>query len=252
MWRNFSHNLREKKAWLGIILPLWVFGSFIFVQVIVGLIYGGLQAAGVPFEGINSAVFSTVLGAIVYALTLLMVIGLPWLARSHRTSLKEVGLDRGPNWLELLLAPVGLIVYLILSAALVALAMQFLTFVDFNQTQDVGFTGISQRFELMLAFIMLVVIAPVAEEVLFRGYLFGKLRQHIPLWIAILITSVLFAIVHGAWNVGIDVFALSIILCLLRVVTGSLWPSILLHMLKNGIAFYLLFINPNLLTTLGG
>ena len=99
---------------------------------------------------------------------------------------------------------------------------------------------------------MLVIIAPVAEELLFRGYLLGKLRKHAPLWVAILVTSVIFGAIHLAWNVGIDVFALSIVLCVVRVVSGSLWPSIMLHMLKNGLAFYLLFINPTVLSTLGG
>jgi membrane protease YdiL (CAAX protease family) len=87
---------------------------------------------------------------------------------------------------------------------------------------------------------------------LFRGYLLGKLRKYVPLWAAILVTSLLFGFVHGAWNVGIDVFALSIVLCLLRVWTKTLWAPILLHMLKNAVAFYLLFINPLLLGTLGG
>jgi membrane protease YdiL (CAAX protease family) len=71
-------------------------------------------------------------------------------------------------------------------------------------------------------------------------------------WLAILITSTLFGLIHGAWNVGIDTFALSIVLCVVRLKTGSLWASILIHMTKNAIAFYLLFINPLLLHTLGG
>ena len=94
----------------------------------------------------------------------------------------------------------------------------------------------------MLAFITLVVIAPVAEEVLFRGYLYGKLKKYVPVWAAILITSALFGLIHGTWNVAVDTFALSIILCLLRESTGGIWASILLHMIKNGIAFYFLFI----------
>ena len=37
-------------------------------------------------------------------------------------------------------------------------------------------------------------------------------------------------------------FALSIVLCGLREITGTIHAGILLHMLKNGIAFYLLFV----------
>lgn len=154
--------------------------------------------------------------------------------------------------MDILITPLGFIAYMILSALLLAFAQQFMTFIDFDQPQDVGFDQIGQQYEYILAFLTLVVVAPVAEEILFRGYLLGKLRKYTPLWIAILITSLLFGLVHFAWNVGIDTFALSIVLCLLTVWSKSLWPAILLHMLKNFVAFYFLFINPNLLTTLGG
>lgn len=252
MWQNFSRKFVEKKAWMGIVLPVWVFISFIGVQLLVGAIVAALVDLGVPLAETNEAIFSAVIGAVVYVLTITLVIGLPWLVRGYRTSREDLGLATLPRWLDLLLAPAGFIVYLILSALLILLATQVLTFVDFDQVQETGFNQLSQQFEYVLAFLALVVVAPVAEEILFRGYLFGKLRKHVPLWIAILITSLLFALAHGAWNVGIDVFALSIVLCLLRVVSRSLWPSILLHMIKNGLAFYLLFINPTLLGTLGG
>ena len=237
---------------MGIVYPVWVLAGFILAQVIAGLSIQGLQAIGVPFGNVNPAILSTSVAAIIYLLSIGIVIGLPWWIKKFRTTKEEIGLHRFPTWTDLLLAPAGFFVYLIISAILTALAMQFLTFIDFEQAQDVGFDQLGQRFEYILAFLALVVIAPVAEEILFRGYLLGKLRKHLPLWISILVTSILFGAVHLAWNVGIDVFALSIILCLLRVVSKSLWPSILLHMLKNGIAFYFLFINPLLLTTLGG
>jgi membrane protease YdiL (CAAX protease family) len=107
-----------------------------------------------------------------------------------------------------------------------------------------------------LAFVTLVVIAPLAEEVLFRGYLYGKLKQYIPIWLAVIVVSAIFGIFHLfgtdpiAWNLAVDTFALSVVLCVLRETTGNLWASVLLHMLKNGIAFYLLFINPAFLSTL--
>jgi membrane protease YdiL (CAAX protease family) len=53
-----------------------------------------------------------------------------------------------------------------------------------------------------------------------------------------------FGAVHGQWNVAIDVFSLSLIMCGLREITGNIWAGALLHMLKNGLAFYILFINP--------
>ena len=236
---------------MAIVLPAWVLASFVIAQIILYLISLGLHAIGVSFQSANENVLNAVLGAVVYVLTIAMVIGLPWLIKKYKTSREDIGLSKLPSWLDIFLAPAGFIIYLIISAILIAIASQ-LSFVNLDQVQDTGFSQLGQGYEYLVAFMMLVVIAPVAEEILFRGFLFGKLRKHVPNWVAILITSLLFAIVHGAVNVGIDVFALSVVLCLLRLVSGTIWPSILLHMLKNAIAFYLLFINPTLLTTLGG
>jgi uncharacterized protein len=256
MSQNFFSRIIARppagKAWMGLVLPLWVLAGFVFAQVIVGLIIVLLRLMGITFEGVNDAIVSTAIAAISYVLAIAIVVGLPWLVKKQRTSAQELGLESPPSWIDLLLAPTGFVAYIILTAIFSFVAMQFLTFVDYNQTQEVGFAGLNQQYEFVLAFISLVIVAPVAEEVLFRGYLLGKLRKHLPLWGAILVTSLLFAAVHLQWNVAIDVFALSLVLCVLRVMSKSLWPSILLHMIKNGIAFYFLFINPMLLTTLGG
>ena len=253
MSRNLSPKSGQTWRWLVALgLPAWVLLAFMLVQLFLGAILAALGAAGVDLSGINASVQTTVLGGIIYLVTLIVVIGVPWLVLKKKTTLQEIGLQEGPRWRDIGLAPLGYIAYLFLAALLLLIAQQFLTFIDFNQAQDVGFEGLRLQYEYILAFTMLVVIAPVAEEILLRGYLFAKLRARLPLWIAIFITSFLFALVHFAWNVGIDTFALSIVLCLLVVWSKSLWPAILLHMLKNFVAFYFLFINPNLLTTLGG
>lgn len=247
MLRNSLGKLVKKpqdyKLWMGIVLPLWVLVGFVLAQVIGGLLILLLRQLGVSFENVNESTFQAVASAAIYVLSLLIVIGLPWIVKKYRTSKQEIGLQTTATWTDILLAPAGFVVYIVLSFLLTTLASQF-PFYDIDQVQDTGFAQLTQGYEYLLAFVTLVVIAPVAEEILFRGYLLGKLRKHVPVWAAILVTSALFGLVHFAWNVGVDVFALSIILCLLRIGTGRLWPAILLHMLKNGLAFYLLFINP--------
>ena len=237
---------------LGVVVPAWVFVSFILAQLLVAVVAQGLQALGVSFASVNEAVFNSVLGAIVYAITLTLVIGGPWWLQKRRTSLEDLGLQRGPDLIDFAWVPAGVLVYVVLTAVVAALSLVLLPFIDHSQVQQTGFSGISTQSEYILAFLSLVVIAPVAEEVLFRGYLMGKLRKSMPVWAAIIITSLLFALVHFQWNVALDTFALSIVLCLLRLVTKSLWAPILLHAMKNGLAFYLLFINPSLISTIGG
>lgn len=238
--------------WLAIALPSWIFGGFLVAQLLVGGLIWSLEALGLSFAALNESVFTTAAAALIYLVTLGLVLGLPWLIKKHRVTLQDLGLFRLPSWTDIWMAPAGLVVYLAISVGLVYLATLLLPWFDVGQAQNTGFGSLNQRYEYILAFFTLVIIAPIAEEVLFRGYLFGKLKKFVPIWIAILITSLLFGFIHGAWNVAIDTFSLSVVLCLLRLSTGGLWAPILLHMTKNGIAFYILFINPAILHTLGG
>ena len=88
-----------------------------------------------------------------------------------------------------------------------------------------------------------MVVAPISEELLFRGFLYGKLksRKLKPLFSAI-VTSLLFGLVHGQLNVGIDTFILSMMMIYLLEKRQSLWVTIMLHMIKNGVAFLALFV----------
>ena len=99
--------------------------------------------------------------------------------------------------------------------------------------------------ELWLTFILLVVAAPIVEELVFRGYLQGKLRERkVPVWLTVVVVSALFGLAHMQWNVAINVGILAVYMSIGRELTGSIWPGVIMHMMKNGLAFYLLFVNP--------
>ena len=255
MFRKFSNNLApwstvKRGLWAAGVI-LWVFVGFMGSQIIVGVLAGLLKLMKVPLASLDSSVLETVLAALIYLVTLALVIGLPWLIKKRRTSREDIGLTRLPTWKDIIMAPAGLIIYLTLSTVLVTVATAVFPWFNASQPQDTGFSQSTYGYALILAFVTLVVVAPVAEEIIFRGYLFNKLKKYVPLWLAIVLTSATFGALHGAWNLALDTFALSVVLCLLRQNTGSLWSSILLHMSKNGLAFYILFINPTFLHTLG-
>lgn len=236
-----------------ILMPFWIVLSFFAAQFMAGLLIYLLAILNVDFESINQSLLSLVLSAVVYIFMICFAIGLPrFIKKRQTTTLEDLGLDRLPSWKDILLSPLALVVYAVISILLSTIISNIFTGIDMEQVQETGFDNLSQNYEYYLAFIALVILAPVAEEVIFRGYLFGKLKKSVPVWAAIVVTSITFGAVHGAWNLAIDTFALSVVMCLLREYTGSIWSSILLHMMKNGIAYYFLFINTTLLTTLGG
>jgi len=254
-----SESNTNKRWWLAVIFPVWLFVSYYAALLLVSGIIWILGVLNTPLDSINFAVLNSSIAALVYILTLLIIIAVPALARKRFTTGKKVlGLDRLPSWSDIFLAPAGYVIYFLLSALLILFVTRLWPSFNVHQDQITGFNGIVQQYQYYLAFATLVVVAPVAEETLFRGYLYGKLKQYIPVWIAVVVTSAIFGIFHIfgtnplAWNLAVDTFALSVVLCVLRETTGNIWASILLHMLKNGVAFYLLFINPTFLTTLVG
>lgn len=157
------------------------------------------------------------------------------------TSREELGLKDLPTVIDVGLAPVSYVVYLVLSGIFTSIMSAF-TWFNAEETQDVGFGYFITTGDRVVAMIALVFIAPIAEEIIMRGWLYGKLREKLKIPVAMLLTSLLFGFLHGQWNVSVGVFALSLVLCGLREITGTIWSGMLLHMLSNGIAFYLLYI----------
>lgn len=83
------------------------------------------------------------------------------------------------------------------------------------------------------------VVAPVCEELFFRGFLFGALRRH-GLVVATLVTGLAFGAAHVASApiaFIVPLAVLGMILCLIYERTRSLYPCMALHGLNNSIAF---------------
>lgn len=96
---------------------------------------------------------------------------------------------------------------------------------------------------LALSALLTTVIAPIAEETLFRGYIFpalSKWRGWVP---AGVLTGALFGAVHAGSAPLVDLVPLAVLgfaLCALYKSTGSLYPCIAGHSLNNSLAFGLL------------
>ena len=93
---------------------------------------------------------------------------------------------------------------------------------------------------LALSALLTTVIAPICEETLFRGYIFGALSKWKGWLPAAVMTGVLFGGVHFGSAPVEDLIPLGVLgfaLCLLYRRTGSLYPCIALHSLNNSLAF---------------
>jgi CAAX protease family protein len=93
---------------------------------------------------------------------------------------------------------------------------------------------------LILSAALTCVVAPICEELLFRGFIFTALRNWRGTLPAALITALLFGGVHYQSAPALDLVPLAALgfgLCLLYRYTGSLYPCIVAHSLNNSLAF---------------
>ncbi len=93
---------------------------------------------------------------------------------------------------------------------------------------------------LVAVCVLVTVVAPIAEEVFFRGYFFGALRNWRGPWPAALITGLVFGGIHAGSTEPeflVPLMILGVALCVIRWKTGSLLPCIALHAVNNALAF---------------
>lgn len=81
-----------------------------------------------------------------------------------------------------------------------------------------------------------VIIAPFCEEVFFRGFVLPGFRRGMLVGWAVLLSSLLFAVAHADPGSFAVLFIIGLALGILRWRSRSIWPTILLHALNNGIA----------------
>ena len=252
MLESSSKKLKNCKWWLILALPAWVYGVFLAVEVVVSLVVGVLVKIGVPLSSVNPVIFNTVLSVVVYILSLIIVIGVPFLVKKRRTTLSNLGVNDWPTFLEIFISPFAFVAYFLLTMVTMSIARVVFS-VDMQQKQVIPFSQsmLATHWQFIMAFVVLVVLAPIVEELLYRGYLYGKLRNSFSIWLSIIITSIAFGAAHLwagpdsplQWAVAVDTFTLSLVMCATREYTGAIWVPIMMHMAKNGIAFYFLFVN---------
>jgi CAAX protease family protein len=109
-------------------------------------------------------------------------------------------------------------------------------------TTDLGFGH--GAFGAVAAGLLIIVAAPISEEIFFRGFIFGGLRKRLPFVGAALIAAAIFGLFHytGAGSIAVvpQLAFLGFALCWVYEETGSIYPTMAIHALNNAVAFVLL------------
>lgn len=210
-----------------LLVPFVVFG-FAAARLAKAFGLGAAPVAGISAEEL--LIRTTIVDVPLIAGTLLLA---RWLLRSRPA---DLGLRR-PEWADL---RYGLIFGTGLFFASIAIGLVQAAAVG-KEPQAIAQALLGHRGlrALVLDLIAVAVLTPIAEELLFRGVLFGGLRQRLPFIGAAVIATVLFMLVHEpqAWP---GVFVLGFGLALAYERTRTLWAPIATHATVNGLPLLLI------------
>lgn len=171
----------------------------------------------------------------------------------YRNPLKFIGFNKNINYRQVLIVIGILIVTFPLSGALAELnkiipipktwELKFKAMESARETQEAVLININSFYKYIMSMIVIGVLPGIFEEVCFRGGLQNLLvKWSKNPWVAIIVTAILFSVIHYSYYGFLVRFALGIILGLVFYYTGNLWLAILMHFLYNGIQVTALYL----------
>lgn len=95
---------------------------------------------------------------------------------------------------------------------------------------------------LMVMTILVAIIGPVAEELFFRGFAYPAVKKRFGIKVSIAVVSVVFATLHMNPVAFFPIVALGILLSYLYEKTGSLIPSIAVHIIHNSVILFFAYL----------
>lgn len=156
--------------------------------------------------------------------------------RGSRSAVARLGIA-GIDGRVIRLAVLGWGAYLLLAAAIAPLL----------QPEQDGIAreldDVSGTLAIIIAGILIVIAAPLSEEIFFRGFIFGGLRNSVPFWAAAIVSSAIWGSLHltgGNIGVVVQLTVFGLVLAWLYERSGSLWTPLIAHTINNAIAYTLL------------
>lgn len=129
----------------------------------------------------------------------------------------------------------GFVPHIVLLAAAFALAVCILLGFLPEEMME-SYSSMAQYIvsdSLLLSILCTVIVGPITEEVIFRGLVYSRLKKAMPTAIAVVLTSLIFGLMHGQSVWIAYAFVLGLVMNFLVIKTGSILSSILFHILFN-------------------
>jgi len=204
-------------------------------------------------KGLNASAIFSPAGIVIQVLCIilmnaLLVVAVAFCVHRYGLKLPEIGLGKPAPYQIGLGVALGLVVFAIVSGAdigLGALLPKVLPKAVFDAldqfTKAVTAGGMFETINSVpLKFLFALagaVAAPIGEEVFFRGLLYNSLKRRLNVPAAIVISGLMFALVHIGPFAILLIFPMGMFLAYVYEKTKSLWVTICIHATHNGLSF---------------
>lgn len=112
-----------------------------------------------------------------------------------------------------------------------------------------GFAGNSENYQnvaenqydvlLVVGLLLYGMVSPFVEEVIFRGFLYGRMRVYMPKVWAVLVSALLFGVYHGNWVQGTYGFIMGILYTLVYIKYKNFYLAVFMHSITNLVAYFI-------------
>jgi len=150
----------------------------------------------------------------------------------HESFCQTVGLRRFKPLLVIALLMLGGGLSLILNSG----SQLISTMLPATATSSAGVLNqaFNQLFSSVPGILSIIVLAPIAEEITFRGMVFGTLKEKLALPVALIAQAVIFGVFHGNLSQGVMAFGLGCLLAWIYLRSNSILCTMLVHFAFNG------------------
>ena len=212
----------KHRGWQRVLLIILPFIITLGIFQFIGAWIAGVDLNNIDFQKTSEQ------DLIMFFFSLIGTLLLIWIFMKHvdKEKFTNLGFDTKNRLYEFIIG-------IVIGAFIMTIAYSLLLFLG-----EINFQSVNFDFKEIILSILIFTTVSVMEEVLFRGYILKNLMISFNKYIALIVSSILFSLVHG-FNPNIDLFSLTniffagILLGISYIHTKNLWFPIALHLSWN-------------------
>ena len=247
-------NQKVRRRLLALMWAVWVIGVYLISAVVAVSV--NIYIRGRLGNSASDYSIYRELGSLLVQLLIAtkIIITVPYLVGRHRSDtparrraqkMRLLGIVRLPEKKDIWPVIGAVVVYHLAAVAILGIANFLINPSILNRSRYTGFHVASTNgVEIVSLIIVLAIVTPILVEIIFRGFLYGKLESLVSRTANTVIVTLVYMVTFGAFVDVLNALVVSLIACYLRRKTKSLWAGIGMHMVVNLVAVVTVYVLP--------